>query len=118
MKKCVYVAGKLNSDAVGYLKNVHVMIKAADLIRRAGCAVYIPCLDLLSGLVVGDYEYPDYADNNIVWLARADVVYVLPDSEASKGTQAEIKRAIELGIPVIYDIQSLACPIPHHLSEG
>jgi len=27
MKKKVYVAGKLNADAAGYLKNVHRMIR-------------------------------------------------------------------------------------------
>lgn len=105
--KCIYVAGKLNADAVGYLKNVHAMIVMADKIRQMGFSVFIPCLDLLAGVVAGDYEYPDYAGNNMAWLERSDIVFVLPNSEESKGTQAEITRAMELGIPVIGDLGRL-----------
>jgi hypothetical protein len=32
----VYVAGKLNDNSVGYIKNMHKMIKEADFLRRAG----------------------------------------------------------------------------------
>jgi hypothetical protein len=98
--KRVYVCGKLNADACNYIKNCHQMIKYADKIRRMGFSVYIPCLDFLSGLVMGDYEYQDYFKNNLPWLECADYIFVIPDSENSKGTQAEIKRAQELGIPV------------------
>ena len=105
--KCVYVAGKLNADAVGYLKNCHNMIVTADKIRKAGYAVFVPCLDLLNGLVAGNYEYTDYAGNNMFWLERSDVVFVLPNSEESRGTQAEIVRARELGIPVVTRLEDL-----------
>lgn len=105
--RAVYIAGKLNADAVGYLKNVATMIRESIKVQRAGFAVLVPCLDLLMGIVAGDFEYPDYADNNMVWLERADAVYVLPDSEHSKGTQAEVRRAHEIGIPVYYKIEDL-----------
>jgi hypothetical protein len=98
----VYVAGKLNDTAVGYLKNVHTMISTADMLRRKGFAVFVPCNDLLNGILAGDMEYADYAGNNMAWLEVADVVYVLPASENSKGTLAEIARAKELKIPVVY----------------
>jgi hypothetical protein len=105
--KRVYIAGKLNADAVGYIKNVHNMIVAANQIRKLGYVVYIPCLDILSGLIDGSMEYEDYADNNMAWLEFADFLYVLPGYETSKGTQKEIEQAEILGIPVIYKITSL-----------
>jgi len=45
--KRVYVAGKLNSDACGYIKNVHRMIIWAEKVRKAGFAVFVPGLDFL-----------------------------------------------------------------------
>jgi hypothetical protein len=100
----VYVAGKLNDNATGYIRNCHRMIKYADIIRRLGFSVYVPCLDFLSGIVLGDYEYHDYFDNNMPWLEVSDYLFVCPNSEQSKGTQAEIYRAKELGIPVATEI--------------
>ena len=102
MKKRAYIAGKLNDTAVNYLKNVHQMIHAADVLRDKGYSVFVPCLDLLLGIYAGDWEYDDYADNNMAWLEVADEVYVLPNWENSKGTRAEIARAEELKIPIIY----------------
>jgi hypothetical protein len=101
MKK-VYVAGALNADAVGYIKNCHNMIKQAIEIQRLGFAVFVPCLDFLQGLVAGNYEYQDYFNNSQPWLEASDIVYVLPNSHASKGTQKEILRAEELHISVVY----------------
>ncbi|HOK45183.1 MAG TPA: DUF4406 domain-containing protein [Bryobacteraceae bacterium] len=105
--KRVYIAGKLNADACAYLQNVAVMIRTAVAVRRLGFSVFIPCLDLLTGVVAGDLTYHDYADNNMRWLEVADAVLVLPGWETSKGTRAEIARAEELGIPVYYSIEDL-----------
>ena len=38
----------------------------------------------------------------MAWLEVSDEVWVLPNSENSKGTQGEIKRAEKLDIPVKY----------------
>ena len=103
----IYVAGALNEHAVGYIKNMHKMIKAADYLRRAGFSVFIPCLDFLSGLVCGDYEYQDYFDNNTPWLLCSDVVYVLPGWESSKGTWKELDIAQKHNIPVRFLIDEL-----------
>lgn len=103
MKK-VYIAGKLNAGACDYIQNVHKMIKAGDKIRRMGYSVYIPCLDLLLGLVVGDMGYEDYFGNNVPWIKASDFLYVMPNSEKSSGTQREIEIAKKYNIHVIRDI--------------
>lgn len=103
----IYIAGKLNADACGYLKNCHDMIKVANEVRKLGHAVFVPCFDLLAGIVDGKMEYRDYADNNMAWLEASDAVLVLPNSENSKGTQAEIARARELGIPIFESLEEL-----------
>jgi len=105
--KGVYVAGALNDMAVGYIKNVHRMIVCAERVRRAGFGVFVPCLDLLMGIMLGDYVYDDYFYNSQVWLEKADAVFVCPGWKDSKGTIREIKYATELGIPVYFDIEIL-----------
>jgi hypothetical protein len=41
------------------------------------------------------------------WLEVSDIVYVLPGFETSKGTLAEIERAEELNIPIVYSFEEL-----------
>jgi len=105
--KRIYVAGKLNADACGYLQNVSAMMKAAITIRRMGFAVFVPCQDLLIGIVEGKMEYKDYTNNNTEWLMVSDGIYVLPESEESRGTQEEVALAHRLGIPVIFKLSDL-----------
>jgi hypothetical protein len=59
-----YVAGKLNADAVGYIQNMHRMIRVARELRKLDIAVYVPCNDFLEGLVDGNFTYYDYFDNS------------------------------------------------------
>lgn len=101
MKK-IYLAGKLNDMACDYIKNCSKMIRAAIKLQKEGNAVFVPCIDFLTGLVAGDFEYNNYADQGLVWLEVCDEIDVLPGWEQSKGTIAEIARAIELNIPVVY----------------
>jgi len=101
-KKLIYVAGALNSDAVGYIQNLHKIIKCADEIRRCGFATFCPGLDFLSGLVDGDWGYTDYYDNHIPILLRCDAVFVTPGWEGSQGTAKEIQLAADSDIPVFY----------------
>lgn len=106
MKK-VYVAGKLNGMACDYLINVHRMIKQAERVRKAGFAVFVPGIDLLMGVVMGDWEYKDYFDNSQPWLVASDAIFVTPGWERSEGTKREIKYAESLGIPVYYDLNAM-----------
>jgi len=105
--KRVYVAGKLNDDACGYIINVHNMIVWAEKVRKAGFAVFVPGLDFLQGLVFGNWSYKDYFDNSQPWLDVSDAVFLVPGWESSDGTKREIERAKLQNIPVYTDLECL-----------
>ena len=105
--KRVYVAGKLNADAVNYLHNVHKMMERAEEVRQEGYSPYIPAIDLLMGIKFGYDDYHNYFDMGQVWLLASDAVILTPGYETSKGTQMEIKLAIENDIPVFEQINEM-----------
>ena len=105
--KRVYVAGKINDEACGYIKNLHDMFSVAEKVRRAGFAVFVPGLDLLMGLVHGDWTYRDYFENSQPWLDASDIMFVSPNWRSSTGTKREIKRAKRKNIPVYYDLKDM-----------
>jgi hypothetical protein len=106
MKK-IYIAGKLNDDAVGYIKNMHKMIKTAKAAREAGFSVYVPCVDILEGLVDGNFTYKDFFDNSQPWLLASDGVLLTPGWETSEGTKREIKLAEDNNIPVFLSVEGM-----------
>lgn len=94
----VYIAGPLNAPtAVDYIKNVHAMLKIANQIRIRGHCCFIPCLDILLGVTVGDMEYDDYFNNSQLWLKRADAMYFMKESP---GASRELVTALENGLTV------------------
>jgi len=105
--KKVYIAGKLNDMAVGYIKNCHKMIKTARLVRNEGFSVYVPCVDLLEGLVDGNFDYDDYFENSQPWLLSSDAVFLTPGWGESEGTKREIALATEHNIPVFENLNVL-----------
>jgi hypothetical protein len=106
MKK-VYIAGKLNDDAVGYISNMHRMIKTAGEVKKAGYSVFVPCLDILMGLQLGWESYDDYFDNSQGWLQCSDAVFLVPGWESSHGTKREIVTAEQNNIPVFEDLDDM-----------
>lgn len=98
--KGIYIAGKLNADAVNYLHNVHELMKTAQRVKEAGFSILVPALDLLMGIMFGYEKYEDYFNNNLIWVEKSDAIFLTPGWETSKGTIAEILHAIEHGIPV------------------
>lgn len=103
----VYVAGKLNDPACGYVRHMHRMIKTAIKALRAGFSVFVPCLDILMGLVAGDFSYEDYFYNSQPWLASSDAVLLTPGWESSEGTKREIAYAQEQGIPIFTSVSEM-----------
>jgi hypothetical protein len=112
--KC-YVAGPLNADACGYIRNMHSMIKLARLIRRLGISVYVPANDFLEGLVDGNFGYEDYFVNSQPWLEVADLICVAPGWELSSGTKREIELAKSLFKPIFYNLEDLTYALNHQL---
>lgn len=97
----VYIAGRYSDDnIIGCLNNIHDGIKACVAVLKSGHVPFCPWTDFLFHMFDKTLTVEDYYRYSIAWLEVSDEVWVLPDSENSKGTQAEIQRAMELGIPV------------------
>jgi hypothetical protein len=103
-RRRIYIAGPLNALAVDYLKNVHRFVAADRSLRRHGLAPYNPALDLLTGIMDGEFEYECYFAPNFAWLEAAEAVYLLGHSP---GADRECVRAVELGIPVFESMNEL-----------
>ena len=99
----IYVAGRYSdNNIIGCLNNIHDGIKASVEVLKQGHAVFCPWLDYQFQFFDKTLTVQDYYRYSMAWLEVSDEVWVLPNSENSKGTQAEIKRAQELDIPVRY----------------
>jgi hypothetical protein len=106
-RPCVYIAGALRGTIPEYLSNVSRMVKTGEAVRRQGYSVFIPGLDLLNGVVLGDLEFHDYFLNSWSWIPKSDAVFVCEKSENSQGTKEEVELAYSLNIPVFYNIEEL-----------
>lgn len=106
--KRIYVAGKLSDGHIEYVKHLHRMLIWAEKIRKLGFAVFIPGLDFLSGVVIGDLNYSDYFNGSQPWLDVSDAVFLVPGWESSEGTKKEIERATKQGIPLYRELETLA----------
>ncbi len=107
----VYVAGAYSADnVIAVLDNMRRGMRKSTEVFLAGYSPFSPWLDYQFQLMLRDGEkltVPDYYRYSMAWLEVADAVLVLPNSEQSKGTQAEIARAKELNIPIFYNLEEL-----------
>ena len=103
----VYVAGPYSANNVlGVLRNIGRGERACAELFRHGVAPFCPWHDksyAMDALCQG-VEVEDFREHSMAWLEASEAVYVLEGHAASVGTTAEIARAIELGIPVCYDM--------------
>jgi len=111
MTKRVYVAGAYSaSNIISALDNMRRGMRAGLEVLLAGFAPFVPWFDYHFQLMIRDEEtltVQNYYDYSMAWLEVSDAVLVLPNSENSKGTQAEIQRAKELNIPIFYSLDEL-----------
>lgn len=115
--KRVYIASALSTLPVGvaetrspstvvceYISNLSRMAELATNLRNLGYFPYVPGLDFLLGIRTGDWHEEDYRTVSMAFLEVCDAVLV---GKHSKGVDAEVRRAIDLGIPVYADIGDL-----------
>ena len=101
----IYIAGRYSdTNILGVLNNIHDGIKAAATMLKRGHEPFCPFLDYQFQFFDKSLTIEDYYRYSMAWLEVSDMVLVLPNSENSKGTQSEIARARELGIPVLFDL--------------
>jgi hypothetical protein len=106
MKK-IYVAGKYSADnIIDVLKNIREGIKISAKILKFGHIPFSPFLDH-QFLFYEDLTVKELRKYSIEWLKVCDILFVLPNSEKSKGTQEEIKIAQKMGIPIVYKLNEL-----------
>ena len=109
--KRVYVAGAYSADnVITILDNMRRGMRLGTEVLLAGYAPFVPWFDYQFQLMLREGEsltVRDYYDYSMAWLEASDCVLVVPKSENSKGTQAEIKRATELEIPVYHSLDEL-----------
>ncbi len=98
----IYVAGKYsNKNPIEFLNNIQHGIKVCANILKNGDEPFCPFLDYQFQFFQ-DLKIEDYYRYSLAWLEVSEQIWVLPDSGYSVGTQMEINRANELGIPVRY----------------
>lgn len=109
MKK-VYVAGAYSaSNIIDCLKNIGKGEYYSSQVFLEGFAPFCPWHD--KDFVIKnwdkDFNVEMFYKYSIAWLEVSDIMFVIPGWENSKGTLAEIKRANELNIPIVYSIEEL-----------
>jgi hypothetical protein len=109
--KRIYVAGSYSSNTtLGTFDNMRVGMRTGLDVLLAGYAPFVPWFDYHFQLMLIGHEkltVQNYYDYSLAWLDVSDAMLVLPNSEHSKGTQKEIKRAEELGIPIYYTLDEI-----------
>jgi hypothetical protein len=107
----IYVAGAISdTNVLQVLENLKIGQRISVELLLKGYAPYCPFLDyqfffqLRDGETITGEQIKAYS---MEWLGACDAVFVLPNSENSKGTQQEIKRAITLEIPVFTDVNAM-----------
>ena len=104
----VYVAGAYSADTVlGVFGNMRRGLAAAKLVLDAGHYPFVPWCDFLVHMQMKLTIEQCYAWS-LAFMERCDCVYVVKEGSAkSRGTQAEIKRASQIGIPVFFTMAEL-----------
>lgn len=106
----IYVAGPYSANNVlDVLKNIGRGEKVCAELFSLGFAPFCPWHDAsyVTDRPDDDFTVQMFYDFSIAWLEVSDAVLVLDGSDNSNGTQAEIKIAKELNIPVFYSIPDL-----------
>ena len=99
----VYIAAPYTKGDVA--RNVRRVIATADLLLKMGHIPYVPHLTHFWH-IISPKPYEVWTMLDLTFLPFCDVVLRL-DGESS-GADNEVKKAVELGIPIYYDVKDLA----------
>ena len=109
--KRVYVAGPYSANnIIDCLENMRKGMRAGVEVFLAGYSPWVPWHDFHHQLMFRDGEslsVDDYYEMSMAWLMVSDAMLVLPGWRKSKGTCAEIAKAVELKIPIFYSLADL-----------
>jgi len=95
----IYIAGPYSNGDVAI--NVKIAIGAGERLAQVGFTPFIPHLSHFWHLLF-PHEYSSWLAQDLEWLEQCDAVLRLPGK--SKGADAEVKHAQEIGIPVFYNM--------------
>ena len=99
----IYVAGPISGNTLETIANIQRGIKKAAELIKQGYEVFCPHLDFMLNMTA-DAEHQlavaDLQRNSMEWLKVSEAIFLLPGWRNSKGTMAEIRQALELGIPI------------------
>ncbi|MBL0732235.1 MAG: hypothetical protein JJW03_05210 [Desulfosarcina sp.] len=108
--KRVYVAGRYSADnTIETLQNIGKGEQTCARLFNAGFAPFCPWHDksYAIGLPYSILPVELFRATSMAWLEVSDAVLVISGKGEGGGVDDEIKRAEELGIPVLYDFDSL-----------
>lgn len=109
MKK-VYVAGAMSGNELEYLRNLRKGIRLSVEVLQAGYIPFSPFIDYPFFLALREDEEitgEQIKNYSMEWLKVCDAILLVPGWENSKGTKAEIEKAIELNIPIFTSLEEL-----------
>ena len=104
VKKKVYIAYRYNdTDAGQVLANIGIAHKVAFGLIQEGYIPFIPHWDFLLATMFGkELPLDFYYENSMEWLKVCDMLCVVQDGKPlSSGVKAEMKYALEHGMPII-----------------
>ncbi len=99
----VYVAGPMSKGWFG--DHMRAAVDAADKLRDAGFAPFVPQLCFFWDLMGHGHGYEAWLQYDFAWLLACDAVLRLPGE--SSGADREVALAVEHEIPVFKSIDEL-----------
>lgn len=103
----VYIAGPYRSDTIwGIHQNIENAKRWGLEIATMGCNPFVPHAN--TGYYDGVLSNEFWLAADLEWMRLCDALFVIPGSEDSSGTQAEIADAELRGIPVFHTLIGLA----------
>lgn len=106
----IYVAGAYSGpNVMTVLGNMRRGMQLSYDALAHGFAPFCPWFDYHFKLMDhnNDLSLEDFYAYTMEWLRVSEAVLVVPGSNHSRGTQAELAEAVRLGVPIFHDLDSL-----------